>query len=327
MTDPQRPTTRIPAPDRAVLLAETNALLARHDLPPCLSLTTEGCDQDTANPVALGVAEDRRYVIKTMFRFPDSIVGVIAVANGVRARTGLPIPDHLCGSQPSDRLPLLVMAWMPGVQLRLALPAWAPSTTAGVCADWGRCAATWHRFPLENLAVPAGPPSDVSLQDHLARHRASVERAMRSLSRLRLRDPPMIARRLGSAIDALRTPLSPGSVKADEDVRDYLAAPEPSRITAMLDWEQLGCGDTAHASAMVFHRLWLMGLEDRWADFRSGYRRAGGAIRWAPQVEAYLLTRALGAAAGAADDAGRERALALIDRLGAGLVEEGFAGV
>jgi hypothetical protein len=132
-----RPSNRAAMPDLERMRREANELLSEAGLPLCHSLCDVD-DPDTANPTVIGLAGDARYVIKVCTRHPDTTEAQARLANRIAEATGLPISRHYAARQTKDRLPLLVMQWMPGEQLRLLLPALDRARAEMLATDWGR---------------------------------------------------------------------------------------------------------------------------------------------------------------------------------------------
>ena len=151
-----RPSHRVPMPSLDRMLREANFLLENNGLPQCLFLEPM-TDQDTNNPTVIGRAENRRYVIKACFRNAHFFERAQRMANLIAKCTGLPIPKHLCYASEADSLPLMIMEWMPGEQLRLVLPSLPTEKAEELAADWGHCIARFHLAPIESDDCPDLP--------------------------------------------------------------------------------------------------------------------------------------------------------------------------
>ena len=88
-------------PDLDLVLREANKLLILNALPACKSVEPVA-DLDTANVNLIGHAEGRDYAIKVRVRELGTLERQQCVANALRKRTGLPIPEHLCHSDPDN---------------------------------------------------------------------------------------------------------------------------------------------------------------------------------------------------------------------------------
>ena len=83
-------------------------------------------------------------------------------------------------------------------------------------------------------------------------------------------------------------------MKADQDLRDFLADPAEFAITGMLDWEQVTQGDGLFEITLIYIRLWLNRKLDGWASFSATYNRlATVRAEQCPQAEFYLMCRAV----------------------------------
>lgn len=107
-------------------------------------------------------------------------------------------------------------------------------------------------------------------------------------------DAAAIRRYIDARLPALAVTAIPSPVKADQDLRDFLADPEEYQITGMLDWERVTRGDGIFAITLIYLRLWLNAKLDGWADFYATYnRRATKQAEQCPQAEFYLMCRAV----------------------------------
>ncbi len=313
-----RPPNRDPMPDLDRLLQEANELLAEAGLPLCQPLQAVD-DPDTANPTVLGLAGETRYVIKVCTRYPDTQVTQARLANEVARVTGLPIPRHYAAPQAEDRLPLLIMQWMPGEQLRLLLPALEADAAGALAQDWGRCVGTFHQADIDDA-----PPSDDPAASGQGLHRRMQHDLDELLDRHAVSETQAKAVRvwLQSRAAAVQRPVLAGVTKSDLDVRDFLGLAQPRpHISAMLDWESVRPGECLWNLASICIRLHLMNLERLWPDFLLGYDSAG-TFRWRQSAasEYYLAARIIIASA-----TGQLIALRLLDSLLVGL-EWAFPG-
>ena len=147
---------RIPMPDLDRKLSEANALLKEAGLPLCDSLEPVA-DGDTANPNAIGHAGSRKYVIKTIFRYPDTLAEQFRTAVWFHAHRDLPVPEHYCYAIDSEALPLMIMEWMPEEQIRLVLPAASVEEGEVIAKDWGRCFAHFHTTQIPDGLITSRP--------------------------------------------------------------------------------------------------------------------------------------------------------------------------
>ncbi len=255
-----------------------SAILARSGLAPIEAL--ELLPRETANPSYLAAAGPRRYVVKLAQRHPDTLAQQTRIANGVRAVSGLPIPEHLAHASPGDPLPLLILEWLPGESLWQLFHARQDGVVRDVARAWGAGLAELHRTRL-----PSELPSQVTPRAH---------RGFAAWIRGILLAPTSDAERAsgwsdddGRALAAHVTPhfarlaeaSRPGLTKADQDLRDVLACIEPApRISGWLDWERVGTGDTLWEIAWLRVRLTMLGLDALWSPFRSGYESIAPAL-------------------------------------------------
>lgn len=138
-----RPPDRSPMPDLALLLHETNRLLAENGLPACHSVTPVS-DGNTANPNVIAHALDREYVVKVTQRHAGTLDRQLEIANALRERTNLPVPRHHCCAKVGDRFPPMVMERLPGEQVRKVVAAAEGQHLRKLCASLGACLATFH---------------------------------------------------------------------------------------------------------------------------------------------------------------------------------------
>ncbi len=295
-----RPAHRAPMPDLDRILAEANELLARAGLPPCESVQPVS-DQDTANPVVMGRAADRRYAIKVCLVRPNDLERQLAIANLIAERSGLPIPRHLCCATAPGRLPLVAMEWMQGDQLRVVLPSLDVGGAAELARDWGRSMARFHDTridPPKRAGWPTAEEGWAGFMGWLRGRASSLFEELGTKPDLSGTETEAAREFLAEREKAMAVPALPGLVKQADDVRDYLAVSRPSpRVSALLDWEGVCPGDSLPAVTGVFVRLHTLDLEHLWPAFRRGYEEEEGrALPQSPHAEYYLLTRALTAA-------------------------------
>jgi len=285
-----RPSHHAPLPDRDVLLSALNGLLERHHLPRCDALDGAGIDADTYNPVVAARAGARRYAVKVKARFTPFLRSDLDAVNAVIRATDLPIPAHLCCTEPHDPLPLLVMEWAAGSSFKAQIPALPPGQVRDVFTEWGACMGRYHRA---HAAVPG-----LELQQPAATQQWWRDMAYGSLRGAHWDDAQraQITHYLEPRFATLATLAAPGLVKADDEPHDVLVDGEPRRISALIDWERIQLGDTACAVGCVYLRLRMMGLISLWPYFLAGYGRDGSLPPQCPQVEAVLMSRALRAA-------------------------------
>lgn len=298
-------------PDLSQVLYEANLLLAESGLPLCSSLEPFS-DQDTNNPTIIGYAGDRRYAIKACYKSPDIPDRQLRIANLIADRTGLPIPRHLCYATDPTRLPLLIMEWMPGEQLRLVLPSLERQEAMELAADWGRCVARFHNMsiePSERADFGWSDPKDV-YAGFLAWLRGAMEgwfEALKANPQWSNVDINAVRDYLERRAGLLDKPARFGLIKSAQDVRDALALVEPRpHISALLDWEGVKVSDSLWEVTSIFVRLNFLSLDHLWPAFRSGYEaEAETVLSQTPQAEFYVMSRALPPARNGNEGAGR----------------------
>ena len=195
------------------------------------------------------------------------------------------------------------MEWMPGDQLRRVLPSLSSQEANLVAYDWGRCLARFHNAPvpevLESL-VQSVEESCHRYAEWSQRKSLDVINDLNSDIQWTAELHSEVEGFLRDRLDCIKKPNSNslGLIKADQDVRDFLALSEPRpHISAMLDWEGLKYGNTLPQVTLVYLRLTLMDRQELWPAFRSGYEKeAGSRLTQNRQVEYFLLLRALFAA-------------------------------
>ncbi|MDE0422780.1 MAG: aminoglycoside phosphotransferase family protein [Gammaproteobacteria bacterium] len=279
-------------PDLARLLDETNLLLTANGLPACHSLAPVK-DGDTANPNAIAYSAGRKYVVKVTQRHPDTLERQLEIANALRDATDLPIPRHYCCANERGRLPLMIMEWLPGEQLRTVLAAAEHEDLRELCAGLAVCLATFH------------DPTHMSLVSEKDRglapwfYRQTIE-ALRESARASRPDGAgsldAVAVRcyLDARFDDVTAAAIPSLGKADQDLRDFLVDPTTFEITGMLDWERVTRGDGIYALTLIFFRLWVNRKLDGWPVFCDTYNRlATLRAEQCPHAEFYLMCRAV----------------------------------
>lgn len=282
---------RSPRPDRSLLLKETNRLLAENSLPTCHALVPMS-DGDTANPVVVAHSAERKYVVKVTQRHPDTLDRQLAVANALRDATDLPIPRHYCRAEKGDRLPLMVMEWLRGDQLRTVLATARGQDLEKLCARLAACLATFHD-PVHLALVPR---AQNGFADWLyTRTMAELQEVVSgSGSGMADIDTATVRRYVDARLPTVTSPAIPSLVKTDQDLRDFLADPREFTITGMLDWEQVTQGDGIYEITLIYLRLWLNRKLDGWANFCATYNRlATVRAEQCPQAEFYLMCRAV----------------------------------
>ena len=282
---------RSPLPDLALLLEETNRLLATNGLPMCHALAPVS-DGDTANPVVVAESRERKYVVKVTQRHSETLDRQLEVANALRDATDLPIPRHYCCARKGDRLPLMVMEWLPGEQLRTVLATANGQDLKKLCASLATCLATFHD-PVHLAVVP---DTEGEFAEWLYARTMEVLQQIVSEPRPGTAelDIEAVRRYVDARLPALTITAIPSLVKADQDLRDFLADPEEYHITGMLDWERVTRGDGIFAIALIYLRLWLNRKLDGWPDFCATYNRlAVKRAQQCPQAEFYLMCRAV----------------------------------
>ncbi len=306
-------------PDLDVVLRETNRLLTQHGLAECQSMEF-AADQDTANVNLVGHAKDRRYAIKVRVRNLDTMDRQRCVANVLRERTGLPIPEHLCHSDEGDELPLVIMEHMPGEQLRLLFQSATDTQLEALARDWGRCIAQFHTTSIEPTDCGGWPDLAVTHAGYLDWQRAKIRETTSLLETIGWPADEVSAVRayLSERDSSFDEPAAPGLVKRDQGPRDALGLLEPEpHVSALLDWELVSPGDTLWEIVDVFVMLYIGGLGRVWRAFRAGYERESGArIERGEPLEYYTLVRSLIALTWRDQDAARrEQARELSRRL------------
>lgn len=303
-------------PEFSQILEEANELLIQHNLPLCDKIEPVA-DQDTANPVVIGYADNRKYVIKCNVRFPITLEKQLFIANLIAERSGLPIPMHLCCSQKGKGLALMIMEWMPGEQIRLLLPRISKDKAKILTQDWGCCIAKFHSTkitPKEILGWQTLEESYKGFINYLdntisvtfkeiqdtqkwlaGKHKNISLKEIKDTQNRLLANLDSIRNYISCRQTSLRKPVSPGLVKADQDVREVLGLLKPHpHISAILDWERVEYGDQNWELVSLFVRLHLMGLDYLWSYFKKGYEKEfGKKLIKTPTTELYMMIRTL----------------------------------
>lgn len=289
-----RASGRASLPDLGLVLTEANKALLEAGLPSCAEVKPVA-DGDTANPTLIAKGAERLYVVKVVQPRadlpPQSLSDQCRIANEVRQRSDLPIPQHLCSVEEPGRLPLIVMEWMPGQQVRLVLPRLSRQQSDALCEDWGRCMARLHAPDLVDVAALRHDPAGFA-QYWLTRAASVFDSQGQSEWHLRRRAD--VVGFLRKRLPYMTRFVAEGLLKKDSDVRDFLAmvAPKP-HISGILDWERVWHGDGAFGLVCIWLRLHLLGIGEAWDAFRQGYEMASGrAILDNRQTEFYLVARA-----------------------------------
>ena len=275
----RQPTHHAPIPDHDVLLRETNEILNRVGLSECTGFQSVE-DLDSANPTVIGCVEKApRYVVKAIFGYPDTLARQVDGANWMREHRDLPIPEHYGYAEGSDRLPLVVMEWLPGRQLRLAVQESNDPARISICRDWGRCTArinVTQGFPEDLLDHEAGRHNWGGVDEHF---QMTLERAT-NLERVAnwsvascLRLKEYVTDRRDAYIGSQHR----GLTKRDIFERDFLtiADPEP-RVSGVLDWERVNMGYTPGDNITNYMRLQQRDLGHLWSHYCDGYERETG---------------------------------------------------
>lgn len=291
-----RPSSRVAMPDLGEMLEECNHLLSAAGLPLCTALKPIA-DGDTANPTAVGVSASRRYVVKAVFRHPDSLPAQVRAANWFRDELDLPVPRHFGHSAPESDLPLVVMEWLPGEQLRLVLPTCSTPDAFRIARTWGRCLGVMHVAEPPDDCLTEHPPTPGSYWWEPEQ----FENALVLIERLASLDTPtrrQMARFIEDRRDTHRMTRI-GVVKADSDLRDFLATTgDAAGVSGMLDWERVSYGCSVYDCVQAFLRLTSLERLDLWLPFREAYEEAAGQeLAQTPDVEYLLVCRGVLAAA------------------------------
>jgi hypothetical protein len=296
MSNGDRPPGRIPMPDLEQVRTDANLALGRSGLPAC-TMVEPVADGDTMNPQVVGYTDGPRYVIKVVYPHATTWHGkdlgtAARIANELRKRTRLPIPEHYCILEEQGRLPLVVMEFLAGEQLRLALRRTPEAQCRALCGAWGRCIGQFHdpsliAFLDNPAAADLKPSYDSALaRAYLAQHDGSDWHRRN-------------ARRIVDYLEA-RLPLTgrfeiPALTKHGMDVRDFLAAMDPeARISGMLDWEGVGADDALTTLVATWTRLHCLGVGHAAASFLEAYERERGlCLCQSSRTEFHLMNRAL----------------------------------
>ena len=281
-------------PDLELLLRESNELLAKNDLPRCQNIVPVS-DGDTANPNAIVFTHERKFVVKVTQRHPITLPQQLEVANSVRSATNLPIPEHYCCTDEGSTLPLMIMEWLPGEQLRTVLSTAQNANLEKLCASLAECLAEFHDPGLLDIVPKSIKQGGLALWlydrtvDALQGYRDKGTSDSYSEQEI-----TSIHRYLDSRLTISEDPALSSLEKADLDLRDFLVHPSKFEITGMLDWERVTRGDAMYSIALIFLRLWINDKLDGWDEFLGTYNRVSKVpVTPCPQIEFYLMCRAV----------------------------------
>lgn len=296
MTESDRAPGRIPMPNLERIRADANCALRRAGLPICEKVQPVA-DGDTMNPQVVGYADGPRYVIKVVYPHATTWHGkdlavAARVANDLRTRTQLPVPEHYCILEEEGRLPLVVMEFMPGEQLRLALQRASEEECRDLCHDWGRCVGRFHDPSLIELL---DEPADAYREAQYDSKRAQIYLQQHSGSAWHRANGGRIMAYLSERLPLVGKFEHPALTKHGMDVRDFVAmtAPKP-RISGMLDWEGVGADDALTTLVAVWIRLHYLGVGHAAPSFLAAYEHERGiALRQSRRAEFHLMGRAL----------------------------------
>lgn len=288
---------RIPMPDFEKIRADANHALREAGLPLC-KMVQPVADGDTMNPQVVGHTDGPRYVIKVVYPHATTwpgrdLAAAARFANGIRKRTQLPVPEHYCVAvEEEGRLPLVIMEFMPGEQLRLALQRLPEDACRSLCCDWGRCIARFHDPMLMDLL---GAPEAAPGEPRYDTERAQTYLEQRSDSDWHRANRGRILAYLDERLPVMGKHELPALTKHGLDVRDFVVITEPDpRISGMLDWEGVGVDDALKALVAVWIRLHYLGVGQAAPSFLEAYERERGIkLGQSKRVEFHLMNRAL----------------------------------
>lgn len=272
----QRHPNRIPVPDLDTLLRESNDILSRVDRPRITSFAPVE-DLDSASPTVIGLVDDApTYVVKAIFGHPETLAEQVEAANWVREHRDLPVPEHYGYATDPDRLPLVVLEWLPGRQLRLAVTESSDEIRIPICRDWGRCTArinVTRGFPDHLIDHDASKENwgvnDEHFQMSLDRAAQLEEAAGWSRSRCDAMKAYITNRREAFVASQHR-----GLTKRDIYERDFLATTTGTpAVSGVLDWERVNLGYTPANSIDNYMRLHQRNLGHLWAPYCAGYEQ------------------------------------------------------
>lgn len=304
---------RSPMPAHPQLLEETNILLSRNSLPLCNSIEPV-VDQDTANPVVIGHADDRQYVVKVNVRHPAALQRQLVTANVIANRSGIPMPRHLCCSADGDALALMVMEMMPGEQLRILFQRTSRHQENTLAEDLGRCLGRFHLTRIEPWEISDWPdPTDtvtgffnwVKRENSVAFKKlkniksqittVGSEDEEESIGWLDEKVADIQAYIHNRLQGSILEPVSFGLVKSDVDLRDALGLLTPApHISALLDWERVNHGEQMWQILSLFVRFHMIHKAHLWLHLRKGYEDVVGvSLKPHKLCDVYVMTRSL----------------------------------
>jgi len=281
---------RAPFPDMDRLSSEINETLAAHNLPLCHRIEPVA-DGDTMNPNLIGHSASRKYVIKVATRNIDSLAKQMRVANKLKNQTSLPIPKHLCFSSEKDRIPLLIMEFLSGVQLREALSNAEGDDLNRLCANLANCYAEFNDPNLLEITEKSVDPAKFA--KWFLQKTEDVLSAGETPMFLK-KNTESIQEFLNARMPEMSTFAIPSLTKNAMDLRDWLVDPENMAISGMLDWEDVKIGDGIYDICVFYLRLWLNGKLEGWNAFQEAYNAtATMPLVPTPQAEFFLMVRAV----------------------------------
>lgn len=219
------------------------------------------------------------YVVKAVFGHPETLPTQVEAANWVRANRDLPVPEHYGHAVDGNSLPLVVMEWLPGRQLRLAVIESSDEVRIPICRDWGKCTARLHEtegFPDHLLDKEASQHNWGSIDEHfqMSLDRADSLETAAEWPRTTceaLKD--YISRRREAHIQSRDR----GLTKRDIYERDFLATTGSSpKVSGVLDWERINLGYTPANSIDNYMRLRQRDLGHLWPFYCEGYEQESG---------------------------------------------------
>jgi len=288
-------------PDLERIRVDANCALQEAGLPTC-SKVQPVADGDTMNPVVVGYTDGPRYVIKVVYPHATTwhakdlgknLAAAARVANEIRERTQLPIPEHYCISVDEEgRLPLVIMEFMPGEQLYRLLQRASDAECRDVCRDWGRCIARLHDPALIDLL---DEPADAQREPHYDNTRAKAYLQHHADSDWHRANSSRIMAYIDERLPLVGKHEYPAIMKHGSDVRDFVAMTEPEpRITGMLDWEGVGVDDALKTLVAVWVRLHYLEVGHAAPSFLAAYEHERGIdLRQSKRVEFHLMNRVL----------------------------------
>jgi hypothetical protein len=236
-------------------------------------------DLDTASPTVIGLVNDQpTYVVKTVFGHPETLAEQVEAANWVRQNRDLPVPEHYGYASDPERLPLVVLEWLPGRQLRLAVLESPDEIRTPICRDWGRCTARINMtegFPEHLLDQEASRENWGGKDEHF---QMSLDRAdnMEQTGWSRAQCVAM-KEYITDRREAFVPSQHRGLTKRDIFERDFLATTEDHpRVSGVLDWELVNLDYTPGDSICNYMRLHQRNLGHLWSPYCNGYEQETG---------------------------------------------------